>query len=52
MSGAVGSGKLVAGDDVLILEDEKARMVLRGTDDLIGRIVTGTLWCNSLGIRS
>ncbi len=41
MGGAVGPGKLTAGDDVLILEDEKARMVLRGTDALIGRITTG-----------
>ena len=41
MAGAVGSGKLTAGDDVLILEDEKARMVLRGTEDMAGAIVTG-----------
>lgn len=41
MGGAVGPGKLTAGDDVLILEDEKARMVLRGTESLIGRITTG-----------
>jgi hypothetical protein len=41
VAGAASSGKLTAGDDVLILEDEKARMVLRGTDDMAGAIVTG-----------
>ena len=41
MSAAAGPGKLTASDDVLILEDEKARMVLRCTDGLIGRVVTG-----------
>lgn len=41
VSAAAGSGKLTASDDVLILEDEKARMVLRCTEDLIGRVVTG-----------
>ncbi len=43
MAAAVGPGKLTAADDALILEDEKARMVLRGTEHVIGNIVTGPL---------
>lgn len=41
MSTVADSGKLTSADDVMILEDEKARMVLRSTDDLIGRVTTG-----------
>lgn len=42
VTAAVGPGaKLVSSDDVLILEDEKARMVLRGAEALINQVVTG-----------
>mmetsp|Transcript_17021 Transcript_17021/g.50801 ORF Transcript_17021/g.50801 Transcript_17021/m.50801 type:complete len:486 (+) Transcript_17021:287-1744(+) len=41
VSTVADSGKLTSADDVMILEDEKARMVLRSTDDLIGRVTTG-----------
>lgn len=42
VTAAVGpDAKLVSSDDVLILEDEKARMVLRGAEKLIKEVVTG-----------
>lgn len=42
VAAAVGpTAKLISSDDVLILEDEKARMVLRGVEELINKVVTG-----------
>lgn len=42
MTAAVGpDAKLISSCDTLILEDEKARMVLRGTEKLINKVVTG-----------
>ena len=38
---AAASGKLTGPEDLLILEDEKARMVLRGADLPIASLVTG-----------
>ena len=38
---AADTAKLTGPDDLLILEDEKARMVLRGADLPIASLVTG-----------
>ena len=48
---AAASGKLTGPEDLLILEDEKARMVLRGVDLPIASLVTGELcpFSNILG---
>ena len=52
MAVAGAGGKLVSDDDVLILEDEKARMVLRGAEELISRVVTGGCLLSSTGHNS
>jgi DNA polymerase delta subunit OB-fold domain len=41
LAGHVGAARLTQADDTLVLEDESARMVLRGADLHVGELITG-----------